>query len=259
MEITSMTDLFNVKDKVALVTGSSRGIGFKLAEGLAERGALVILNGRNKETLEESAGKLTAKGYTVRYSIFDVTDPKSIQTAIAQIEKECQRIDILVNNAGIMIRKPLVDLELADWDKVITADLTSAFLVSQSVAKGMIARKSGKIINICSMQSELGRPTIAPYAASKGGLKMLTKSMTVEWAQYNIQVNGIGPGYFITDLTKALVEDPAFDVWLKGRTPAGRWGLPEELVGALIFLSSAASDYVNGHILYVDGGLLASV
>jgi gluconate 5-dehydrogenase len=254
-----MTDLFNVKDKVALVTGSSRGIGFKLAEGLAERGALVILNGRNKETLEKSAGELTKKGYNVRYAIFDVTDPQSIQAEIARIEKEYGKIDILVNNAGIMIRKPLVELELADWNKVVNADLTSAFLVSQSVAKGMIARKSGKIINICSMQSELGRPTIAAYAASKGGLKMLTKSMTVEWAKYNIQVNGIGPGYFITDLTKPLVEDPSFDTWLKGRTPAGRWGLPEELVGALIFLSSTASDYVNGHILYVDGGLLASV
>jgi gluconate 5-dehydrogenase len=229
-----MIDLFNVKDKVALVTGSSRGIGFKLAEGLAERGALVILNGRNKETLEESASELTKKGYNVSYSIFDVTDPKSIQSAIAQIEKEHGKIDVLVNNAGIMIRKPLIELEIEEWNKVVNADLTSAFLVSQSVAKGMIARKSGKIINICSMQSELGRPTIAAYAASKGGLKMLTKSMTVEWAKYNIQVNGIGPGYFITDLTKALVEDATFDAWLKGRTPAGRWGLPEELVGALI-------------------------
>jgi gluconate 5-dehydrogenase len=254
-----MNDLFSVKDKVALVTGSSRGIGFKLAEGLAERGAKVILNGRNKETLEQSAKELSNKGYRVSCSIFDVTDKESIQKEVARIEKEFGRIDILVNNAGINLRKPILELELAEWNNVLGADLTSAFLVSQAVAKGMIARTSGKIINICSMQSELGRPTISAYAASKGGLKMLTKSMTVEWAKYNIQINGIGPGYFLTDMTKALSSNPEFDGWLKNRTPAGRWGDPEELVGALVFLSSQASDYVNGHILYVDGGLLASV
>ena len=254
-----MNDLFNVKDKVALVTGSSRGIGFKLAEGLAERGACVILNGRNKETLEQSVKELADKGYRVSYSIFDVTDKESIWNEIVNIEKEFGKIDILVNNAGINLRKPIIELEIEEWKKVLDADLTSAFLVSQAVARGMIACRSGKIINICSMQSELGRPTISAYAASKGGLKMLTKSMTVEWAKYNIQINGIGPGYFITDMTKPLMEDPKFDEWLKGRTPSGRWGLPEELIGALIFLSSKASDYVNGHILYVDGGLLASV
>jgi gluconate 5-dehydrogenase len=254
-----MNDLFNVKGKVALVTGSSRGIGFKLAEGLAERGARVILNGRNKETLEESARELSSKGYDVSCSIFDVTDKVSIQNEILRVEKEFGHIDILVNNAGINLRKPILELELSEWNNVLGADLTSAFLVSQAVAKGMIARKCGKIINICSMQSELGRPTISAYAASKGGLKMLTKSMTVEWAKYNIQINGIGPGYFLTDMTKALSADAKFDEWLKNRTPAGRWGIPEELVGALVFLSSQASDYVNGHILYVDGGLLASV
>jgi len=174
-----MNDLFSVKDKVALVTGSSRGIGFKLAEGLAERGARVILNGRNKETLEESVRELKGKGYNVSYSIFDVTDKVSTQSEVSRLEKEFGHIDILVNNAGVMVRKAIVDLDIEDWKKVLDADLTSAFLVSQAVAKKMIERKSGKIINICSMQSELGRPTISAYAASKGGLKMLTKSMTV--------------------------------------------------------------------------------
>lgn len=254
-----MSNLFNIQGKVALVTGSSRGIGFTLSTGLCEHGAKVILNGRDEKTLLEAAESLKSKGHTVYTSVFDVNNPDIIATEIDKIEKTVGPIDILVNNAGIMIRKPIVDLSLDEWNRIITINLTGAFLVSQKVAKYMIERKRGKIVNICSMQSELARDTVSAYASAKGGLKMLTRSMATEWAKFNIQINGIGPGYFLTDLTKPLSEDPKFDSWLKGRTPAGRWGVPEELVGTLIYLSSDASNYVNGHIVYVDGGLLAQI
>jgi gluconate 5-dehydrogenase len=254
-----MKNLFDVKGKIALITGSSRGIGYTLAEGLLESGAKVILNGREKDTLNQAVNSFKEKDRDVHGSIFDVNKKEEIESELARIEKEIGAIDILVNNAGINIRKNLEDLSLEEWQKVIDINLTGVFLVGQAVAKAMIKRNKGKIINICSLQSELARNTIAAYAASKGGVKMLTKSMATEWAKYNIQVNGIGPGYFLTDLTKPLSDDPKFDSWLKNRTPAARWGNTKELVGTLIYLSSEASDFVNGHIVYVDGGFLATV
>jgi gluconate 5-dehydrogenase len=254
-----MDSLFSVKDKVALVTGSSRGIGFSLAAGLAINGAKVILNGRNEVTLESAKAALEENGIYVFTSAFDITNKEQISDHVDNIENAFGGIDILVNNAGIIIRKPIVDLQEAEWDTVIDTNLKGAFLVSQKVAAGMIERQSGKIINICSINSELARNTVAAYTSGKGALKMLTKSMATEWGRYNIQVNGIGPGYFLTEMSRHLSEDPEFDTWVKGRTPAGRWGTPDELIGTLLYLSSEASNYVNGHIVYVDGGLLAAV
>ena len=222
-----MTNLFNIDGKTALITGSSRGIGFTLSEGLCQHGAKVILNGRDEKALNKAALCLKEKGYAVSISVFDVNNPDMIATEIDKIETTIGPIDILVNNAGVTIRKPIVDLSLEEWNQVMATNCTGAFLVSQKVARHMIERKHGKIINICSMQSKLARNTLSAYATAKGGLKMLTKSMAAEWAKYNIQINGIGPGYFLTDLTKKLSEDPQFDAWLKGRTPSGRWDMPE--------------------------------
>jgi gluconate 5-dehydrogenase len=252
-------NLFDISGKIALITGSTGGLGSGFAKGLAVNGAIVILNGRNKKKLDEQVRDFKAAGYEAHGYVFDVTNSVEITRAVEQINTEVGSIDILVNNAGINLRAPLENYDDEDWDKIIGINLTGVYKVSKAVAKSMIERRSGKIITIGSMQCELGRPTIAPYAASKGGVKMLTKGMAVDWAKYNIQVNGIGPGYFKTELTKALHEDPAFDAWLCARTPSNRWGDPEELIGALLFLSSSASNYVNGQMLYVDGGLLASV
>jgi len=251
--------LFNVKDLNVLITGSSGGLGFIFAEGLASRGARVIINGRNNEKLKQARNLLKGKGYDIHSYVFDVSNPAEVITTVKIIEKEHGPIDVLVNNAGINIRTELENFPIDDWNKVMETNLSGAFYTSKAVVGNMIQRGKGKIINICSMQSELGRPTISPYAAAKGGLKMLTRGMAVEWGKYNIQVNGIGPGYFKTEMTRALFENPEFDKWLCSRTPANRWGSPEELLGALIFLSSSSSSYVNGQILYVDGGLLASV
>lgn len=252
-------ELFDLSNKIALVTGSGQGIGFVIAQGLGKAGAYVILNDINKEKLNKAVSILSKEGIMVYGCPFDVTDKKQIHQQILAIEKKVGQIDILVNNVGIQRRGPLETIEESVWQEVIDVNLNSVFLTSQQVVKGMIFRKSGKIINICSIQSELGRATIAPYTASKGGVKMLTKAMAVEWAKYNIQVNGIGPGYFITDMTRTLAEDPKFDTWLRSRTPAGRWGDLSELVGAAIFLASRASSFVNGQIIYVDGGILASL
>ena len=254
-----MTNIFNVQGKLALVTGSTGALGNTFARGLAEQGARVILNGRNEAKLREKVKELVNEGYEAYGYEFDVANAPEVNEAIAKIEEELGPLDILVNNAGINIRAPLEEFKDADWDKVIGVNLTAPYIVAKAVVQSMIKRKSGKIINIGSVQNELGRPTIAPYTASKGGLKNLTKGMAIDWAKYNIQVNGIGPGYFKTDLTKALWEDPEFDAWLCNRTPSNRWGNPEELVGALLFLASDASSYVNGHMIYVDGGMLASV
>jgi len=252
-------NLFSLVGKTALITGSSRGLGYVIAKGLGLAGAKIVLNGRNEERLEKAVNQLKKEGFNVDGYSFDITKKQEIDEKISLIEKETGSIDILINNAGIQKRALLIEMEELSWREVIETNLTGVFLVSQRVVKGMIAKKSGKIINICSLQSELGRATIAPYAAAKGGLKMLTKNMTVEWARYNIQINGIGPGYFITEMTHPLAENTQFDQWLKNRTPAHRWGQPEELIGTAIFLASPASDFINGQIIYVDGGILASI
>ena len=251
--------MFSLKGKTALITGSSRGLGLTIARGLGKAGAKIILNGRNKESLIQAQKICMKNGITTNYSVFDVFDENQVRDEINRIEKESGGIDILVNNAGIHKRKLLVEMTLEEWKSVLDVNLTGAFITAREVVKGMIERKTGKIINICSLMSEVGRETTGNYTASKGGLKMLTKAMAVEWAKYNIQVNGIGPGYFLTELTKPLAENPEFNSWLTKRTPAGRWGDPQELIGTAVFLASEASDFINGQIIYVDGGFLASV
>jgi len=253
------TQLFDLTGRIALVTGSSRGLGLVLARGLAEAGATVVLNGRNEARLAEAVATLKGDGLAASGCAFDVTEAASVDRGVGEIEGGVGPIDILVNNAGIQRRAPLESLDEAAWREVLETNLTGPFLVSRRVVRGMIERQGGKIINICSLMSELGRQTTGNYAASKGGLKMLTRAMAVEWARHNIQANGIGPGYFLTEMTRQLADDPAFDAWIRGRTPAGRWGDPAELVGAAVFLASAASDFVNGQILYVDGGILAAL
>ena len=252
-------DLFNIKNKTALITGSTGGLGNLFATGLAENGCTVILNSRSPEKLKVQLQEFKSKGYSVFASVFDVTKSEEVNEAIQKINNEIGIIDILINNAGINLRAPLEDFKDEDWDTVIGINLTGVYKVSKAVAQGMIKKGGGKIINIGSMQSELGRSTIAPYAASKGGVKMLTKGMATDWAKYNIQINGIGPGYFKTEMTRPLYENSDFDQWLCSRTPSNRWGNAEELLGALLFLASPASSYVNGQMIYVDGGLLATV
>jgi gluconate 5-dehydrogenase len=255
-----MTSLFDVAGRVALVTGSSRGIGRSLGDGLAAHGATVIVHGRNADAVAATAAEISrAHGVEVGESTFDVTNPGEVTSGIAEIVHRWGVPDILVNNAGIQRRAPITEFSVKDWDDIVATNLTSAFLVGQAVARGMVERGSGKIINIGSVQSQLGRPGIAPYAATKGGIAMLTKGMCADLAGAGIQVNAIAPGYFATELTKALVEDEAFSAWVRNRTPAGRWGDVAELVGALVFLSSSASAFVNGQILYVDGGMTAVV
>ncbi len=253
------TEWFDLTGRVALVTGSSQGLGFTLARGLAEAGATVVLNGRDAERLAGAVERLRDAGLDARGYVFDVTRREDVAAAIARIEREAGPIDVLVNNAGIQRRAPLEQVEGAVWREVLDTNLTAPFLVGQHVARGMIARRAGKIINICSLMSEVGRPTIAPYTAAKGGLKMLTKAMATEWARHNIQVNGIGPGYFKTEMNRALFEDEQFDAWIRERTPARRWGAPEELIGPAVFLASDASSFVSGQIIYVDGGILATL
>ena len=255
--------VFDIRGRTALVTGSSRGIGHALATGLVEAGCSVALHGRDSSTLARAARELAEaaarSGAPVHRVAFDVTDPAAVEAGVASLEAEIGALDILVNNAGVQYRAPLLEFPDEAWRRVIETNLTSAFLVSRAVARGMVERGRGKIINICSLMAELGRVDIAPYAASKGGLKMLTRGMCADWGASGVQVNAIGPGYFATELTAALVQDEEFDAWLRRRTPAGRWGRPEELVGALLFLASPASDFVNGQIVYVDGGLSAVV
>jgi gluconate 5-dehydrogenase len=254
-----LQELFGLQGKVALITGSSQGLGFIMARGLAQAGATVVLNGRTEAKLQHAIATLANEGLTVYGYAFDVTNSAQIQQQIPAIEKDVGPIDILVNNTGIQRRAPLETFEESVWREIMETNLTSVFLVTKQVVQGMIARKSGKIINICSLQSELGRPTIAPYTASKGGLKMLTKAMAVEWGKDNIQVNAVGPGYFITEMTKPLADNPQFDSWLKARTPMGRWGDPAELIGTVVFLASRASSFITGQIIYVDGGILAAI
>jgi gluconate 5-dehydrogenase len=257
--MSSLQQLFGLTGRIALVTGSSAGIGRALAEGLAGAGATVVVNGRTRETVEAAAKSISDAGGQAHVSVFDVTDSAAVIAGVGAIERNIGPIEILVNNAGMQRRGPLEDYAEETWELLMRTNLDSVFFVSKAVAKGMIARKRGKIINICSVQSELGRPNIAPYTASKGAVKMLTKGMAIDWGKHGIQVNGLGPGYFKTELNKALVEDTGFSSWLAGRTPLGRWGDVEELVGAAVFLASPSSSFVNGHILYVDGGITSSL
>ncbi|MXP59733.1 gluconate 5-dehydrogenase [Pantoea sp. Taur] len=254
-----MSQLFSLEGKRVLLTGSARGIGFLLARGLGEAGAEVIVNATTKQGAEQGAAKLRELGLRAHAKAFDVTQSAQVQQAVDEIEAEWGPIDILVNNAGIQRRRPFLEFPEQDWNDVIAVNQTAVFLVSQTVAKKMVDRQRGKIINIGSMQSELGRDTITPYAASKGAVTMLTRGMCVELARHNIQVNAIAPGYFVTEMTQALADDPAFTGWLTKRTPAARWGKPEELIGAAVFLASGASDFVNGHLLFVDGGMRVAV
>ncbi|POF29418.1 SDR family oxidoreductase [Roseibium marinum] len=249
--------LFDLTGKTALVTGSSRGLGRAFAEGLARAGARIILNGVNEDRLFETAQKLKAEGLDVLTAAFDVTDETAVKAAFHRFDAEGIAVDILLNNAGIQFRKPMLELETADWQRVLDVNLTSAFVVGREAARRMVARGSGKIINIGSVLSELARVTIAPYTVSKGGIKMLTQAMAAEWGESGIQVNAIGPGYMVTDMNEALLSNPEFDAWVKGRTPMRRWGLPEELAGTAIYLASDASNYVSGQIIYADGGMTA--
>lgn len=254
-------NLFDLKGKVALVTGSTHGLGMAMARGLGHAGATVIVNGNSsQEKIDQAVASYKADGiHAIGYKFNVVSEPEVI-AAISKIESEIGPIDILVNNAGIIKRTPLIDMEVSDFKEVVDVDLISPFIVSKHVAKSMIEKKSGKIINICSMMSELGRNSVGAYAAAKGGLKMLTQNMATEWAKYNIQVNGIGPGYFATSQTAPIrVDGHPFNDFIVNRTPAAKWGDPNDLAGAAIFLSSKASDFVNGHILYVDGGILATI
>ncbi|CAH1671569.1 5-keto-D-gluconate 5-reductase [Hyphomicrobiales bacterium] len=251
--------LFSLEGKIALVTGSGQGIGLALAEGLSDAGAHVVLNGRDRAKLERARQALAAAGRKASVAAFDVTDQKAVEAGIAMIEAEIGPIDILINNAGMQKRAPITEFPVEGWHEVMNTNLHSVFYVTQAVTKRMVPRKRGKIISIGSVMSELGRATIIPYTASKGAVKMMTRGLAAELGKHNIQANAIGPGYFATEINAALIADETFSNWVSSRTPAGRWGETKELVGAAIFLSSAASDYVNGHLLMVDGGLTAVV
>lgn len=250
--------LFDLAGRTALITGSSRGIGLAMARGLGEAGAAVIVNSRQQAAVDVAVAELEGLGIRTHGAAFDVADPASVTAAFEAFDRQGLAIDILINNAGIQHRAPMLELELADWQRVIDTNLTAAFLVGRAAAKRMIARgRGGKIINIGSLTSEAARATVAPYTVAKGAIKMLSRSMAAEWAQFDIQANSIGPGYILTDMNEALVNNAQFDAWVKASNPAQRWGRPDELVGTAIFLASAASSYVNGQIIYVDGGWLS--
>lgn len=248
---------FDLTGNIALVTGSSRGIGLSLAHGLATAGATVVLNGINETRLEATRAALAEEFGAGRIftRAFDVTDENAIRSGIRSIEDEIGAIGILVNNAGIQHREPLLEVSLDDWERVIRTDLTSAFLVGREVARFMTVRGRGKIINICSVQTDLARPTIGPYTAAKGGLRNLTRAMTAEWAGQGLQINGIAPGYIHTEMTQNLVDDEAFNAWIIGRTPAARWGTSADLIGPAVWLASNSSDFVNGQVIFIDGGM----
>ena len=255
-----MSSLFDLTGKRAFITGGTHGLGMSMAKGLAEAEAELIINGTTPDKMEAALEEYSSDGFTVHGYLFDVTDDKAVKEHVDRIESEIGPIDILVNNAGIIKRVPLKDMAVEDYRKVIDVDLVGPFIVSKHVVQHMIPRKAGKIINICSMMTELGRDTVGAYAAAKGGLKMLTRNMATEWARYNIQTNGIGPGYFATSQTAPIREDGhPFNDFIIQRTPAGRWGDPEDLAGTAVFLASKASDFVNGQIVYVDGGILATI
>lgn len=252
--------LFDLTGKRALVTGGTHGLGMAIATGLGEAGAELIVNDIFPEKLESAKKIYQEQNLKIHTYNFDVTNEDQVTEFVAKIEKEVGPIDILVNNAGIIKRIPILDMKVEEYQQVLDVDLVGPFVMSKAVARGMIERGHGKIINMCSMMSELGRNTVSAYAAAKGGLKMLTRNMATEWARHNIQINGIGPGYFATEQTKPIrVDGHPFNDFIINRTPAGRWGDPSDLAGAAIFLASGASDFVNGHVLYVDGGILATI
>jgi gluconate 5-dehydrogenase len=249
------THPFDLSGKVALVTGAYRGLGYAIARGFGESGATVVLNGRKAEALDAAVKTLTDAGMRASKCLFDVADGAAVRTGVAAIEREHGHLDIIVNNAGIQKRGPMVDFERKDWDDIIATNLTAPFLVSQAALPGMIARRSGKIIHIASLLSELGRPTIVPYTAAKGGVRQLTRGMAVELAPHNIQVNAISPGYFATEMNRALIDNAEFNAWVCKRTPAGRWGDPAEIAGLAVFLASAAANYITGQLITIDGGM----
>lgn len=254
-----MSELFSLKGRRALVTGSGQGIGYALARGLAEHGADVVVNGRTAEKVDKAVASLRDLGAKADASVFDVVDGSAVEAEVARIEKDIGPIDILINNAGMQYRMPLEDFPDDKWQQILQVNVTGVFNVGKAVAKRMIERKRGKIINIASVMSELGRATIAPYTATKGAVRNLTRGMCADWARYGMQINAIAPGFFRTELNTALSENPEFNAWLDKRTPAGRWGEVGELVGAAVFLASDASSFVNGHTLYVDGGITVTV
>ncbi|MEM8729259.1 MAG: SDR family oxidoreductase [Pseudomonadota bacterium] len=254
-----MSDLFALTGRRALITGSSQGIGYALAQGLAEAGAEIVLNGRDTAKLAQAAEALSAEGATVHTLAFDATDHDAVRVAVDGFEAKTGALDILINNAGMQFRTELQDFPADAFERLLQTNVASVFHVGQAVARHMIERGAGKIINIASVQTALARPSIAPYTATKGAVGNLTKGMATDWAKYGLQCNAIAPGYFDTPLNAALVADPEFSAWLEKRTPAGRWGHVKELVGAAVFLSSDASSFVNGHTLFVDGGITASL
>jgi gluconate 5-dehydrogenase len=258
MPLPASPALFSLAGKTALITGSTRGIGLAIARGLAESGAQVVLNSRQQGAVDAAVRGLREAGLNARGAAFDVADEASLASAFEGFDREGLAIDIVVNNAGIQHRQPMVELKLADWQRVLDTNLTAAFLVGREAARRMIARGGGgKVINIGSLTSEAARATVAPYTVAKGGIKLLSKAMAAEWARFDIQANSIGPGYILTDMNQPLIDNKEFDAWVRASNPAGRWGKPEELVGTAVFLASAASNYVNGQIIYVDGGWLA--
>jgi len=256
-----MTSPFDLHGRLALVTGSSRGIGRALAIGLVEAGATVVLHGRDAEALERTRAELaeTLGAHSVHAVSFDVTDAAAVVEGVRRIESGIGPLDVLVNNAGVQHREPMLELDVEDWDRVIRTDLTSAFLVGREVARGMIVRGRGKILNIASVQTDLARPTIGAYTAAKGGLRNLTRAMTAEWAEHGLQINALAPGYIHTEMTQKLVDDEVFNDWILGRTPAHRWGTVNDLVGPAVWLASSGSDFVNGQVIFVDGGMTVVV
>ncbi|MBK5529410.1 SDR family oxidoreductase [Pseudomonas sp. TH06] len=254
-----MIDSFRLNGRRALITGSVRGIGLALARGLAQAGAQVVINGRDAKRAQSTCALLRDEGLEAEYAVFDVTDHQAVASAVDELEKHSGPIDILINNAGLQHRQALEDVSAEDWHRLMSTNLDGVFNVSRAVARHMIARRRGKIINIGSVQSELARRSIAPYAASKGAVRMLTRGMCADWAGHGLQINALAPGYFQTELNQALIDDPVFSDWLMQRTPAGRWGRVDELCGAAVFLASSASDFVNGQTLFVDGGLTSVV
>ncbi|ART63140.1 SDR family oxidoreductase [Kushneria marisflavi] len=253
-----MMNLFDLTGRTALITGSSGGLGLAMSQALSDAGAAIVLHGRNQDKLREAAAQFASRDVEVETLSFDVTCEADVHRAFESLDERGITIDILINNAGMQHRQPMVELSLADWQKVIDTNLSAAFLVGQQVARRLIEKgQGGKIINVGSLTSQVARATVAPYTAAKGGIRLLTCSMAAEWAEHNIQANAIGPGYMLTDMTRALSEDPTFDGWVKARTPSRRWGLPEDLASTVIYLAAPGSGYVNGQIIYVDGGMLA--